>query len=99
MRVQPCVIEGQWGTRVVPGTITEIVGGPGSGRTQCCMMLAVMATLPAAEGGFGGKVIYIDTESTLSPSRLLEIATTRYPQRFPNAESLKVSVCTRDVGP
>lgn len=44
---------------------------------QACLTLAVMATLPEDWGGLGGGVVYIDTESTFSPSRLVEIARCR----------------------
>ena len=32
-------------------------------------MLSVVATLPVSEGGLGGGVVYIDTESSFSPER------------------------------
>lgn len=85
--------------QVINGALTEIVGGPGMGKTQACLSLAVMAALPEAWDGLGGGVVYIDTESTFSPSRLVEIARSRFPDYFSTADSIrdltaKVRVCS-----
>ncbi|GAB5360865.1 hypothetical protein AAMO2058_000664100 [Amorphochlora amoebiformis] len=71
-----------------PGIITELVGSAGAGKTQCCMTLAAMAGLPVEHGGFGGGTLYFDTESSFSPSRLVEIARERYPNIY-NTQALK----------
>ncbi|RCH89153.1 DNA repair protein rad51c, partial [Rhizopus stolonifer] len=54
--------------------ITEICGESGSGKTQICMQLAVNVQLSTAEGGLEGECIYVDTEGSFMPSRLLDIA-------------------------
>src|SRR5919106_2374210 len=50
--------------------ITEFYGAPGSGKTQICHTLAVMAAQ-------NEKVIYIDTEGKFRPERLVTIACLR----------------------
>jgi RAD51-like protein 1 len=69
------------------GGITELVGPAGVGKTQFCKQLAVRVQLPVSEGGLGGSVIFIDTESRFSAARLVEIARTRWPQRFASDEA------------
>ncbi|MEM2922623.1 MAG: DNA repair and recombination protein RadA [Candidatus Bathyarchaeia archaeon] len=54
--------------------LTELIGEYGSGKTQLCMMLAVMAQMPHDEGGLDGNVAFIDTEGTFMPERLYQIA-------------------------
>eukprot|EP01147_Barroeca_monosierra_P001430 gene1430-4591_t len=59
------------------GSITEVAGPAGCGKTQFCMMLAVVAAIQTRnrEGG----VLYLDTEGSFSSERLLEIARGRFP--------------------
>lgn len=57
------------GVRV--GTITELVGPPGVGKTQLAMQLCIMASR-YAQG-----CVYVDTEKKLSVARLREIALQR----------------------
>ena len=54
--------------------VTEFIGEFGAGKTQICLMLAVMAQLPSEKGGLNGNVVYIDTEGTFIPERIFEIA-------------------------
>jgi DNA repair protein RadA len=54
--------------------MTEFIGEYGVGKTQICLMLCVNAQLPLEKGGLGGNVVYIDTEGTFMPERILEIA-------------------------
>ena len=51
-------------------TITQIVGQPGSGKTQLCFTLC--AVLPSRF-----KCMFIDTEGTFRPERIQEISRTR----------------------
>mmetsp|Transcript_6265 Transcript_6265/g.10391 ORF Transcript_6265/g.10391 Transcript_6265/m.10391 type:complete len:275 (+) Transcript_6265:87-911(+) len=74
--------------RIEPGIITEVVGAAGVGKSQWCTTLSAMAYLPIEYGGLGGGVIYVDTESSFSPSRLVEIARSRYP-KFYDVKALK----------
>ncbi|XP_057526896.1 DNA repair protein RAD51 homolog 2 [Amaranthus tricolor] len=45
------------------GVVTELVGPAGVGKTQFCLKLALLASLPSSCGGLDGHVIYIDVES------------------------------------
>lgn len=56
------------------GSITEIFGEFRTGKTQICHTLAVTCQLPTGLGGGEGKCLYIDTEGTFRPERLLAIA-------------------------
>ncbi|CAB3985886.1 DNA repair RAD51 homolog 1 [Paramuricea clavata] len=56
------------------GSITEIFGEFRTGKTQLCHTLAVTCQLPIDIGGGEGKAIYIDTENTFRPERLLAVA-------------------------
>ena len=56
------------------GNITELFGEFRTGKTQLCHMLAVMCQLPTNLGGAEGKCLYIDTEGTFRPERLLAVA-------------------------
>lgn len=56
------------------GSITEIFGEFRTGKTQICHTLAVTCQLPTNKGGAEGKCLYIDTEGTFRPERLLAIA-------------------------
>lgn len=57
------------------GSITEMFGEFRTGKTQICHTLAVTCQLPVEQGGGAGKCLYIDTEGTFRPERLVEIAT------------------------
>jgi len=59
------------------GAITELIGEFGSGKTQICFTLAVLAQRPVEESGFGGMVVAIDTENTFKPERVAQIARLR----------------------
>jgi len=54
--------------------MTEFAGEYGSGKTQLCKKLSVMAQLPQDQEGLGGRVIFIDTEGTFIPERIHQIA-------------------------
>jgi DNA repair protein RadA len=54
--------------------ITEAFGEFGSGKTQVAHQLAVNVTLPEDEGGLAGHSLFIDTESTFRPERILQMA-------------------------
>ncbi|XP_068802300.1 DNA repair protein RAD51 homolog 2 isoform X3 [Struthio camelus] len=70
------------------GSLTEITSPPGCGKTQFCIMMSVLATLPISMGGLDGAVIYIDTESAFSAERLIEVAGNRFPAYFDSNEKL-----------
>lgn len=56
------------------GSITEIFGEYRCGKTQFCHTLCVTCQLPVDMGGGEGKALYIDTEGTFRPQRLVQIA-------------------------
>ncbi|XP_045799782.1 DNA repair protein RAD51 homolog 2 isoform X2 [Trifolium pratense] len=64
------------------GVLTELVGPPGIGKTQFCLKLSLLASLPVNCGGLEGRVIYIDVESKFSSKRLIEIGTKSFPEIF-----------------
>ncbi len=55
-------------------SVTEFVGEFGAGKTQLCHQLCVMVQLPVGEGGLEGKAVYIDTEGTFRPERIVQMA-------------------------
>lgn len=56
------------------GSITELYGEFRCGKTQLCHTLCVTCQLPVDMGGGEGKALYIDTEGTFRPQRLVQIA-------------------------
>ena len=54
--------------------LTEVYGEFGCGKTQFAHTLSVMVQKPKAEGGLDGGVLYIDTENTFRPERIVSIA-------------------------
>lgn len=54
--------------------ITEFYGEFGSGKTQIGHQLAVNVQLPEDKGGLGKEVIFIDTENTFRPERIIQMA-------------------------
>merc|ERR1719336_3562218 len=56
------------------GQITEIFGEFRCGKTQLCHTLCVACQLPVDKGGGESKVLYVDTEGTFRPERLVSIA-------------------------
>lgn len=56
------------------GSITEIFGEFRTGKTQLLHQLAVTCQLPIDMGGGEGRAIWIDTENTFRPERIVQIA-------------------------
>jgi len=56
------------------GSITELYGEYRSGKSQLAHTLCVTCQLPLDQGGGEGKALYIDTEGTFRPQRLIQIA-------------------------
>jgi DNA repair protein RadA len=54
--------------------ITEFFGEFGSGKTQLCFQLCVNVSKPCDEGGREGHSIYIDTENTFRPERIVQMS-------------------------
>jgi len=63
-----------FGNGIETKATTEIYGEFGSGKTQFCHTMAVRAQFPKELGGLGGKVLWIDSENTFRPDRIVTIA-------------------------
>lgn len=70
------------------GNITELFGEFRTGKTQICHTLAVACQLPIDQCGGEGKCLWIDTENTFRPERIVSIA-----KRF----NLKPSDCLDNI--
>ncbi|VVC71826.1 DNA repair and recombination protein RadA [uncultured archaeon] len=57
--------------------ITEAFGKFSSGKSQFAFQLCVTAQLPVEQGGLGGNVLFIDTENTFRPERIVQMAAAR----------------------
>ena len=62
------------GGGIMTMSITEVFGEFRCGKTQMSHTLCVTAQLPKSMGGGEGKVAFIDTEGTLRPERIKQIA-------------------------
>ena len=62
------------GGGVETNAITEAYGKFSSGKTQLGFQLCVSVQKPRKEGGLDGGVLFIDTEGTFRPERIVEIA-------------------------
>ncbi len=56
------------------GGISEAYGQYGAGKSQIAHVLAVRCQLPVEKGGAGGACVFIDTESTFRPERIVQFA-------------------------
>jgi len=86
------------------GSTYEIYGEFGSGKSQVAHSLAVRALKPVEQGGLGSNsVIFLDTEGTFRPERIVEIAEANgmdaketlgkiYVNRILNASNLELTV-------
>ena len=54
--------------------MTECYRAFGSAKTQIAHQLAVNVQLPKSQGGLEGKALFIDTENTFRPERIIEMA-------------------------
>ncbi|MHA1728822.1 MAG: DNA repair and recombination protein RadA [Promethearchaeota archaeon] len=62
------------GGGIETGGITELFGEYRTGKTQICHQLCLTVQLPKSEGGLEGNALYIDTEGTFRPERLIQMA-------------------------
>lgn len=58
-------------------SITEVYGAFGSGKSQLAMQLAINVQMPEKDGGLNGRCIFIDTEGTFRPERIIQMAEAR----------------------
>lgn len=56
------------------GSLTELFGEFRTGKTQLCHTLCITCQLSPEHGGAEARALYIDTEGTFRPQRLVEIA-------------------------
>ena len=55
-------------------SITEVYGKMSSGKTQWCFQVAVTVQLPVEKGGLAGNCLWIDSENSFRPERIISIA-------------------------
>ena len=72
-------------------SVTEIYGEYGSGKTQICHTLCIMVQQSRSYGGLSGKAIYIDTENTFRPERIVSIAKARDLDPYKSLENIMVA--------
>jgi DNA repair protein RadA len=63
-----------FGGGVETQALTEVYGEFGCGKTQFCHTMCVQVQKSKQEGGLEGGVLYIDTENTFRPERIVSIA-------------------------
>ncbi|MFX0059162.1 MAG: DNA repair and recombination protein RadA [Candidatus Hodarchaeota archaeon] len=56
------------------GCVTEFFGEFRTGKTQLVHQLCVNVQLPREQGGLEGRALYIDTEGTFRPERIIQMA-------------------------
>jgi DNA repair protein RadA len=56
------------------GSVTELFGEFRTGKTQLAHQLCVNVQLSQEEGGIDGSALYIDTEGTFRPERIIQMA-------------------------
>ncbi len=62
------------GGGVETGSVIEFFGEFRTGKTQIMHQLCVNVQLPEEKGGIEGKALYIDTEGTFRPERIIQMA-------------------------
>ncbi|MHA2429874.1 MAG: DNA repair and recombination protein RadA [Promethearchaeota archaeon] len=65
------------GGGVEPGSVTELYGEYRTGKTQIAHQLCVNVQLGYEEGGLEGGALYIDSEGTFRPERIIQMASSR----------------------
>ena len=66
-------LDALFGGGVETNGITEFYGPFRSGKTQICHQLCIKVQLPPENGGLSGAALYIDTEGTFRPERLVHM--------------------------
>jgi len=62
------------GGGIEPGALTELFGEYRTGKTQLAHQLCVNVHLQYEQGGLQGNALYIDTEGTFRPERIIQMA-------------------------
>ncbi|CAG9793288.1 unnamed protein product [Diatraea saccharalis] len=55
------------------GSLTELLGLPGSGKTQICIQLCASVQIPKILGGLDAEALYVDTNTNFTAERFQEI--------------------------
>ena len=55
-------------------SITEVYGKMASGKSQWCFQTSVTVQLPKEQGGLEGGCLYIDSENSFRPERVIQVA-------------------------
>ena len=55
-------------------SITEVYGKMASGKSQWCFQTCVTVQLPLEQGGLDGACLYIDSENSFRPERVIQVA-------------------------
>jgi DNA repair protein RadA len=74
IRIGSTALDELLGGGIETQAISEFYGEFGSGKTQIVHQAAVNVQLPEEEGGLGKGVIFIDTENTFRPERIIQMA-------------------------
>lgn len=67
-------LDGLLGGGVETQAITEVFGEFGSGKSQLAHQLCINVQLPVDEGGLDSAAIFVDTENTFRPQRIVQMA-------------------------
>ena len=71
--------------------ITEVFGEFGSSKTQLAFQLSVNVQLPKERGGLEGQTIFVDTEGTFRPERIVQLATALGLDPIKTLQNIKVA--------
>ncbi len=63
------------GGGIEPGALTELFGEYRTGKTQLAHQLCVNVQLQYERGGLEGNALYVDTEGTFRPERIIQMST------------------------
>ena len=67
-------LDNLFGGGIETGCVIEFFGEFRTGKTQLAHMLCVNVQLPEEDGGLSGNALYIDTEGTFRPERIIQMA-------------------------
>ncbi len=67
-------LDGILGGGIETGSLIEFFGEFRTGKTQLAHQLCVNVQLPPEQGGLEGNALYIDTEGTFRPERIIQMA-------------------------
>jgi DNA repair protein RadA len=67
-------LDNLFGGGIETGCVIEVFGEFRTGKTQLAHQLCVNVQLPKEDGGLEGNALYIDTEGTFRPERIIQMA-------------------------